>query len=81
MARGHGKLSALAIGRAKEPGLYADGGGLYLQVASSGATSWIYRYQRAGRRRYMGLGPVAAVGLAEARRKALAARKVPSGRI
>lgn len=76
MARGHGKLSALAIGRAKEPGLYADGGGLYLQVASSGATSWIYRYQRAGRRRYMGLGPVAAVGLAEARRKALAARKV-----
>jgi len=76
MARGHGKLSALAISRAKEPGLYADGGGLYLQVAPSGATSWIYRYQRAGRRRYMGLGAHGDVSLADARRKALAARKV-----
>ena len=36
MARGYSKLSVLAIGRAKEPGLYPDGQGLYLQVAPSG---------------------------------------------
>lgn len=76
MARGHGRLSALAVGRAKRPGLYPDGQGLYLQVSPSGSTSWIFRYQHARRRRYMGLGGLAAVSLADARRKALAARKM-----
>jgi len=76
MARGHGKLSAFAVSRAKVPGLYPDGQGLYLQVGRSGATSWIFRYQLAGRRRYMGLGGLSAVTLADARRKALTARKV-----
>jgi len=76
MARGHGRLSALSIGRAKQPGLYPDGQGLYLQVSPSGSTSWIFRYQHAKRRRYMGLGGLAAVSLSDARRKALAARKM-----
>jgi integrase len=76
MARGHGRLSNLAIGRATQPGLYPDGQGLYLQVSPSGAKSWILRYQYATRRRYMGLGGVAAVTLADARRKALAARRM-----
>jgi integrase len=74
MARTTGRLTALKVGRAKRPGMYADGGGLYLQVSDSGA-SWIYRYMIAGRAREMGLGPLALFGLADARAKALDARR------
>jgi Arm DNA-binding domain len=63
---------ARAIGK---PGMYADGGGLYLQVSSGGA-SWIYRYMLNGIAREMGLGPVALYGLKEARAKALDARRL-----
>ena len=46
MVRSIGKLTALAVSRAgtKPPGLYSDGGGLYLQVTSPDAISWIFRY-------------------------------------
>ncbi len=70
-----GQLTSLAVARAKAPGMYPDGSGLYLQIAPSGARSWIFRYQFTGRRRYMGLGAAAAVSLADARRKAQEARK------
>jgi integrase len=56
-------------------GWHGDGRGLYLQVTENGR-SWVYRFQMNGRQRYMGLGPVADVSLAEAREKALAARKL-----
>ncbi len=49
-------------------GLHGDGNGLYLQVASSGTRSWIYRYQLNGKRRDLGLGGFPAVSLANARR-------------
>jgi integrase len=55
--------------------MYADGGGLYLQVTKGGA-SWIYRYMLNGRAREMGLGPLALFGLSEARVKALDARRL-----
>jgi integrase len=55
--------------------MYADGGGLYLQVTEGGA-SWIYRYMLNKRAREMGLGPVALFGLSEARAKALDARRL-----
>jgi integrase len=64
------KLAALFVGRVKEPGMYADGGGLYLQVSSSGAKSWIFRFEINGRERAMGLGSLNAVGLSEARAQA-----------
>ena len=80
MARTTGRLTALKVSKAKRPGMYADGGGLYLQVTEGGA-SWIYRYMLAGRAREMGLGPLAAFGLSEARAKALDARKVRHGGI
>ena len=70
------RLSALSVGRAKTPGLYPDGRGLYLQVAPSGARSWILRYRHGGRRRDMGLGAIDVVGLADARMKAAEARKL-----
>jgi Arm DNA-binding domain len=39
-----GKLKALTITRTSIPGMYGDGGGLYLQITGSGAKSWIFRY-------------------------------------
>lgn len=69
-------MSALKPERIKEPGLYADGGGLYLQVHGEGAKSWVYRFMLHGRAREMGLGPLTLVGLAEARQAAQEARKL-----
>jgi integrase len=56
-------------------GWHGDGRGLYLQVTENGR-SWVYRFTMNGRQRYMGLGPAADVSLAEAREKALGARKL-----
>jgi integrase len=52
-----------------------DGGGLYLITRGAGRY-WIFIYTFAGLRREMGLGPLHSVGLAEARDKAEAARKI-----
>jgi integrase len=65
----------------RDPGNYADGGGLYLQVtlASGGEgvnRSWIFRYETGARERHMGLGSAATVSLAEAREAALQCRKL-----
>lgn len=48
-------------------GRHSDGGGLILSKQNSGAGQWLYRYQLAGRRREMGLGPFPTVSLARAR--------------
>jgi integrase len=56
--------------------MYADGGGLYLQVTNADARSWIFRYAVDGRERYMGLGPAHTISLADAREKALECRKL-----
>lgn len=56
--------------------MHPDGGGLYLQVATGGSKSWIFRYRFHGRERQMGLGPLHTVSLAEARDLALQARKM-----
>ena len=69
-------LSARRVETEKRPGLFADGGGLYLQVSATGAKSWIFRYTFGGRRLDMGLGSVKRVTLAEAREKALEAAKL-----
>jgi hypothetical protein len=60
----------MQVERIKRPGLYGDGGGLYLQVTPRGSRSWIFRYERDGRTRKMGLGPTDLVDLREARDKA-----------
>jgi hypothetical protein len=56
------------------PGMYGDGGGLWLQVTAlpNGLTgrSWIYRYTFNGKTREMGLGSLTKVGLAQARQAA-----------
>ena len=75
MARTIGKLTALAVDKAKRRGYYGDGGGLYLQVTTSGAKSWVFRYKDAGRQHEMGLGPLHTIGLADAREKARECRR------
>lgn len=75
MSRDSNSLSALKASKLIKPGRYADGGGLYLQVTSPKAKSWLFRYMRAGRAREMGLGPFDIVTLAEARELARGCRK------
>ena len=60
-----------------EPGMYCDGGGLYLRVAAGGSKQWVFRYavddpehKRGYRLRDMGLGSVDDLSLAEAREEA-----------
>lgn len=77
------KLKPLAVHKARDDGLLADGGGLFLCIRGASAT-WLLRYTAAdGRRREMGLGTaerstiaLAAESLAEARRQAAAARNL-----
>jgi integrase len=68
------RLSVAEINAKSKPGLYADGGGLYLQVANGGSKSWIFRYMLAGKPRKMGLGSINTVPLKLARERAAAQR-------
>src|SRR5258708_12125630 len=81
MPRKAAGLTARQVQTQRVPGLFADGGGLYLQVAPTGAKTWIFRFQIAGRRRDMGLGSATVFSLAEARQKAADARRLVAGRI
>jgi integrase len=76
MVRTIGRLTALKVEKAKKPGMYCDGGGLYLRVTTEGTKSWVYRYKLDKRPHWMGLGPLALYGLQEARQRALDARKL-----
>jgi Arm DNA-binding domain len=75
MARAIGRLTALKVEKAKQPGMYCDGGGLYLRVTPEGAKNWVLRYMLDSRPRWMGLGPLALYSLQEARARALDARR------
>jgi len=75
MARTIDRLSTARVKKAKKPGMYADGAGLYLHIGPTGGKSWIYRYMLDGKAREMGLGPLHTIGLADARQLALECRK------
>ena len=84
MRRRIGRLSSRQVANAKpqrgrEAALLADGGNLYLQctLGADGSVrrSWLFRYERGGRRREMGLGPLHTIGLGEARDKARSLRQ------
>jgi integrase len=68
MAKHINRLTELRVKRALK-GWHHDGGGLYLRVDSKSGRWWVFRYG-AGGRRYLGLGPVGVVPLAEAREQA-----------
>lgn len=74
MARAIGRLTALKVEKLKEPGMYADGGGLYLRITPDATKNWVYRFMLNGRPRWMGMGPLHTIGLAEARNRAAACR-------
>jgi integrase len=68
--------SAREIDALTEPGRYAVGHGLYLQISNPWRTrAWVFRYQREGKARHMGLGSAEYVTLAQAREKAFALRQ------
>ncbi|MFN7307462.1 MAG: tyrosine-type recombinase/integrase, partial [Alphaproteobacteria bacterium] len=54
----------------EKPYRLSDGGGLLLQVETTGGKSWLVRFTHGGKRREAGLGGYPAVSLAQARRKA-----------
>lgn len=75
-ARALNVLSARKVDTLKEPGRYADGGGLYLVVTKTRTKSWLFMYHFGGKRREKGLGSLASVGLADAREKAAGFRSL-----
>lgn len=84
-----GKLNARKVETLTKPGRYADGNNLYLYISPNGGKRWtfFYRFGKTldGRelRREMGLGGAARgqVSLAEARERALEARRLLSAGI
>ena len=71
------KLDTQTIKNLKKPGRYTDAlaMGLHLWVKDSNKKYWIYRYTMDGKQRNIGLGPYPDVGLADARIKAIEAKK------
>ena len=58
------------------PGRHSDGDGLHLVVSKTGRKKLVLRYQVGGVRKDKGLGAYPAVGLRDARDRAMAARKL-----
>jgi integrase len=71
-----GILTALRVKNAKPGEKLGDGDGLRLDVDKNGNASWLFRFKSpvTGKERFMGLGPLRDVGLADAREAAGAAR-------
>src|SRR5260221_8189088 len=77
MSRTTHRLTARTIAAAKpKPGkrvMLADGGNLLLQVTGKPdgefSRSWVFRYERDGKRHDLGLGPLNTLSLAEARER------------
>jgi integrase len=65
------RLTVKGIERLKRPGSH----GLYLKISPSGIKSWVFRFERGGRERWMGLGPLHVVSLKSARERARRARE------
>jgi len=77
--RGIFRLTAAKVATVKMPGLYADGGGLWLRVkeGSGGPVrSWLFRYAVGRKDRWCGLGPSHTISLAQAREFARQAREL-----
>lgn len=69
-------LTVKRIEKLTQPGRYKDDErGLYLQVRNADARSWVFRYERRGKERLMGLGSLQDFTLEEARAKARKARQ------
>ena len=70
MPRSKEKLNVTALERSakyRKPGMYGDGGGLWLLVKHEDARSWVFRYMLDRQARAMGLGAYPDVSLSSAR--------------
>ena len=68
-SRARNKFSVRQVAAITEPGIYSDGGGLYLRVRPAGR-SWFYIGTLHGKRIELGLGSVIDIPLAKARERA-----------
>jgi integrase len=71
-----GQLSVKKIERLTDSGRYGDGRGLYLDVKSATNRSWLFRFERGGRERFVGLGALHAFGIDDARERARKCRQL-----
>lgn len=71
-----GRLTAAIVRSLAEPGMYGDGGTLYLRIAPGGSKSWVQRIAIHGKRHDLGLGGYPLVTLAEAREAAFDNRRL-----
>jgi integrase len=80
MARTINRLTSKGVDAIVDPGLHADGAGLYLRIDQTLARRWVFVYVIRGRRREMGLGSAGPnkVSLKDARSAADAARRLLS---
>jgi len=69
-----GNLTARKVQTAKA-GKYSDGGNLYLIVSPTGSRKWVLRFTWRGKAKEMGLGSATTVDLADARERAVEARR------
>ena len=77
MPRPMHKLSQVQIGRAmKRRCTLNDGGGLYFVSRPPNGASWIFRFSRHGKDRWMGVGQYPTVTLSDARARATEARRL-----
>jgi integrase len=63
----------------KKTKILNDGGGLYIRATAGGTASWIFRFEKAGKTREMGLGSLATFSLDEARERARRCRQMLDG--
>lgn len=68
-SRARNKFSVKQVAALNAPGVYSDGGGLYLRIRASGR-SWFYIGTLNGKRIELGLGPAMDITLAKARERA-----------
>ena len=80
MAKQLAVSSARTVETLAKPGRHNAGDNLYLSITKAGSKRWVYLYVFGGQRRELGLGSAAKgfVSLAEARDKAIEARKLIS---
>jgi hypothetical protein len=67
-------LTAKRVTKLTTPGRYHDEHGLYLSVVSAANRHWLFRYERHGRERWLGLGSARDTDLKKARERARNAR-------
>lgn len=78
MTKQMNKLTARGVSTMTKVGRHSDGGGLYFVIGPTGSRAWAFMWKRDGKRREMGLGPLSALSLAEARQKAAECRRIVS---